>query len=81
MTLAADEHVRLRPSHLGQLMLSDGLFGQSLSDLLQLGARHLLDSETQKPQTLCFNRKVKLNVDKNIKKKYLKNVNAWKNIE
>ena len=34
MTVVADEHVGLGSAHLGQLVFSDGLFGQSLSDLL-----------------------------------------------
>lgn len=42
VTLVADEHVRLSTPDLGQLMLSDGLFSQSLSHLLQLCTRHLL---------------------------------------
>lgn len=42
VTVVADEHVSLGSAHLGQLVFSDGLFGQSLSDLLQLCARHLL---------------------------------------
>lgn len=45
-TLAAGEHVRLRPSHPGQLMLSDGLLGQYFSDLLQFCTRHFLQTHT-----------------------------------
>lgn len=47
VTLAADEHVCLGSADLRQLVFSDGLFGQSLSDLLQLCARHLLESHPQ----------------------------------
>lgn len=47
VTVVADEHVGLGSAHLGQLMFSDGLFGQSLSDLLQLCARHLLRTHTR----------------------------------
>lgn len=46
LTLVAGEHVCLGPAHLGQLMLSDGLFGQSFSHLLQLGTGHLLHTQT-----------------------------------
>lgn len=46
LTLVAGEHVCLGPAHLGQLMLSDGLFGQSFSHLLQLGTGHLLHTHT-----------------------------------
>lgn len=47
MTVVADEHVGLSSAHLGQLVFSDGLFGQSLSDLLQLCTRHLLREHTR----------------------------------
>lgn len=46
MTLAADKHVRLSSSDLGKLMLSDRLFCQSLSHLLQLCTRHFLHTHT-----------------------------------
>lgn len=46
VTLVADEHVRFGSSHLRQLMFSDGLFSESLSDLFQLGTRHLLETQT-----------------------------------
>lgn len=48
VALVADKHVRLGSSDLRQLMFSDGFFGQSLSDLLQLCTCHLLHPNTKK---------------------------------
>lgn len=47
VTLVADKHVRLGSSDLRQLMFSDGFFGQSLSNLLQLCTCHLLHTNTK----------------------------------